>query len=477
MTEDRELIKRAARGEGEVFDEIVRRYQDGLFRHLLRLTGHPEEAEDLCQETFIRFYGALRRFNPQRPIAPYLFTIATNLYRTRSARVGEQTQPLDQQQPAAASVSEQALARLEHQQILAAVKRLSPEQQEAVSLYYDQGLSYREIAKITKVPVGTVSTRLRLALGNLRQALAAGLVIPVGVGELPQYLTSVLQGQATAPGSVAPAVAHGISTLAPGGAGLLAYWEGAIVMKKAIYLAIGLAVAGGAVVGVPRLINHNKSAKPVAQVRVAKERINIPTAAAKEEIGAPAAVEVPRVTTHSDPVKPAGQVEMAKEGINTPTTVAKEELNIPTAATSEQDQYHVVLGPNFQYPPGYLTSEQEKILDELHFWPENLSPQDSRTLVVNKSLSLSYEQVGNSYPEKIGLLKAYLALRKIAGNFYAAEEINTINFQEGYPGQYQFQIEFRNGDTMGTTISLPLDEAERKAILALPPGENRVRIK
>jgi len=62
MSDDPQLIKRTLDGDRAAFDDIVRRYQDGLFRHLLRLTGRPEDAEDLCQEAFIRFYGARRRF-------------------------------------------------------------------------------------------------------------------------------------------------------------------------------------------------------------------------------------------------------------------------------------------------------------------------------------------------------------------------------------------------------------------------------
>jgi RNA polymerase sigma-70 factor, ECF subfamily len=264
MTEDRELIKRTLAGERRAFDEVVARYQDGLFRHLLRLTGKPEEAEDLCQEAFIGLYRSLRRFNPERPLIPFLFTIATNAWKKRLRGAGREV-ALSYEEAGAGGdpVAEKVFARLEYQQILTELMRLQPEQREAVSLFYDQGLSYREISGITGAPVGTVSARLKRGLDTLRQALAAGgagLVIPAGVGELPQYLTSILQGQATAPGSLVPAVAHGIATLTPAGAGVLTLWKGALVMNKAIYVAIGLVVVGGAVVGVPRLMGHQGSA-------------------------------------------------------------------------------------------------------------------------------------------------------------------------------------------------------------------------
>jgi RNA polymerase sigma-70 factor (ECF subfamily) len=282
MVEDRNLVARALGGERGAFDEIVARYQDGLFRHLLRLTGSHDEAEDLCQEAFVGLYRALRRLDPERPLAPFLFTIAANAWRKRQRRAGWETEmPEESAQADGDSVSEQVLARLEHQQVLAAVARLQPEQREAVSLFYDQGLSYREIAGITGAPVGTVSTRLKRALETLRQALipgGVGLVIPAGLGDLPQFLTSVLQGQATAPASIGPAVAHSISTLVPAGVGLSAIWKGALVMKKAIYVALGLVVVGGAVVGVPRLLNHSEATLPTTQVEVVKSAPNDPTA-------------------------------------------------------------------------------------------------------------------------------------------------------------------------------------------------------
>jgi len=278
MTEDRDLIKRTLDGERGAFDEIVARYQDGLYRHLLRLDGRPEEAEDLCQEAFIGLYRNLRRFDPERPLIPFLFTIATNAWRKRQRRAGREIElPAESARADGYSVSEQVLSRLEHQQVLAALAQLRPEQREAVSLYYDQGLSYREIATITRVPVGTVSTRLRSALGALRQVLAAGgagLAIPVGGADLLGYLVPALQGQGGAPASLGPAVAQGIATIIPAGAGLLALWKEAGGMMKAIYVAVGLAVVGGAVVGVPRLMNHSVAAPPMAQVETVKPAAN-----------------------------------------------------------------------------------------------------------------------------------------------------------------------------------------------------------
>ena len=283
MNDDQALLKRTLNGDGPAFDEIVRRYQDGLFRHLLRLTGHPEEAEDLTQEAFIRFYRSLRRFDTARPVAPFLFAIATNAWRKRAGQPHPAEQPLDdRQQTVQSSVAEQVMLRLEHEQILAAMARLRPEQREAVSLYYDQGLSYREIARVTRTPVGTVSTRLRRALDTLRRALpreAAGLVLVAG-GQAPPAtnLVTALQGQAVAPPSLAPAIAQNLAQIAPAGVGVLhsvwIRWKEAGAMAKTAYVSVGLAVIGLVAIGVPRLTSDRSAARPAnAEIRQAKQTI------------------------------------------------------------------------------------------------------------------------------------------------------------------------------------------------------------
>ena len=171
MASDQDLIDLCLAGERSAFDGLVRRYQDALFRHLLRLAGSPEQAEDLCQEAFIKFYQALRNFRRGRAVAPLLFKIATNLWRDgRPSRFT--VDPVDlEANPDQSRVADEALQRLEHQAIAEALQRLRPEYREVLSLRYDQGLSYREIAEVTGVSAGTVATWLHRSLDALRAAL------------------------------------------------------------------------------------------------------------------------------------------------------------------------------------------------------------------------------------------------------------------------------------------------------------------
>src|SRR5438105_12549536 len=76
---DAEVIQRCRRGEIELFSLLVERYQDRIYNLAFRLLDHAEDARDVAQETFVRAYSALARFDPDRPFAPWLFRIATNL--------------------------------------------------------------------------------------------------------------------------------------------------------------------------------------------------------------------------------------------------------------------------------------------------------------------------------------------------------------------------------------------------------------
>lgn len=171
MRSDGELITRCQAGERAAFDELFRRYQDSIFRHLLGLSGRADVAEDLCQETFLRFYAALPRFDPEYSTAPYLFRIATNLWRNH-ARLSRAAAEADLETVASdRRVDDEVIHTLERQAVLNAIAGLRPEYQEVLSLRYDAGLSYREIAEVIDTNVDTVATWLRRAVNALRETL------------------------------------------------------------------------------------------------------------------------------------------------------------------------------------------------------------------------------------------------------------------------------------------------------------------
>jgi RNA polymerase sigma-70 factor (ECF subfamily) len=82
LTDEQQLLQRARQGDetsAAAYGEIVRRYQTAVFNVAYRLLGRQVEAEDAAQEAFLRTYRALDRFDLERPFAPWIKRITTNL--------------------------------------------------------------------------------------------------------------------------------------------------------------------------------------------------------------------------------------------------------------------------------------------------------------------------------------------------------------------------------------------------------------
>lgn len=175
-------MDRAFAGDPEAFSEIVHRYQRpvlGLCARLLR----GEDARDLAQETFLRAFVNAERFDRDRPVLPWLLTIAKHLCLDR-LRVSKRELPespstpvpLDEAPDAEREVSaKRELGRLEE-----ALFELPESQREVIAMYHLDGLSYREISETLEVPVGTVMTWLHRGRNRLRELMAAGeRVVPL----------------------------------------------------------------------------------------------------------------------------------------------------------------------------------------------------------------------------------------------------------------------------------------------------------
>lgn len=178
--DDRTLVAASQRGDQAAFGEIVRRYQRAVHRLAWSLTRSAADADDLAQETFVRAWGAIGRFEPGQPLFPWLARIVTNqafsLFRTRRRRpetsidalleAGQQWGVDDD--PADHSANSERDAHLRE-----CFDELAPEHQAVLALRAVQDLSYDEIARALEVPVGTVMSRLSRARAELRRRLAA----------------------------------------------------------------------------------------------------------------------------------------------------------------------------------------------------------------------------------------------------------------------------------------------------------------
>ncbi|RMG09422.1 MAG: sigma-70 family RNA polymerase sigma factor [Planctomycetota bacterium] len=185
--DERELVRRSLAGDREAFRIIVLRHQRELANTIYRLTGDRSATEDLVQETFLRAYRALDRFDPRYRLATWLRSIALNVTRDRGRRERVRSEHLPRLQARAAAERceppppPEAAARKEVLgAVLDALAHLTPEQREAVVLSVFDGLTQREVAEVLGAPLGTVKTRLRSAYRRLRD-----LVAPLRPGGAP----------------------------------------------------------------------------------------------------------------------------------------------------------------------------------------------------------------------------------------------------------------------------------------------------
>jgi len=168
------------------FEQVVLAYQHRLYAFALRLTGNPQDAEEITQDAFVRAYRALRTYPASRrhalALRPWLHQIALNVFRNRLRRRPLHLVPLDQGDEAGDLELEGdkevqpdvALERAElNASLNALVAALPPRYRVAVVLRYVQGLGYREMAAVLKQPIGTIKANVHRGIHLLREVADA----------------------------------------------------------------------------------------------------------------------------------------------------------------------------------------------------------------------------------------------------------------------------------------------------------------
>lgn len=184
---DEALVRLVARGSAPAFEELLARYRDRVFQFVLwQLEGGRDAAEELTQEVFFQLYRSAASFRHRCRFRTWLYSLVRNVCRHhRRRRRGEagrvSWQDGEAGEPVVADARPGALERLTAAEARARVRRavasLPPLQRAVLVLRDWEDLSYREIAEVLEVPVGTVRSRLHHA----RRALAA--ILGGGEGE------------------------------------------------------------------------------------------------------------------------------------------------------------------------------------------------------------------------------------------------------------------------------------------------------
>jgi len=167
-----DLARRARRGDAGAFDELVRRFQRPVFRFCWRLV-RSADAEDLAQDTFVRAFVHFERFDPARPVLPWLIAIARrlclDLLRRRAVAARLHTLPVDR--PPTPGPESEAAIREQLGRLDQALADLGDGPRAAIILFHIEQMSYRNIAAALEVPMGTVMTWLHRGRAELKQAL------------------------------------------------------------------------------------------------------------------------------------------------------------------------------------------------------------------------------------------------------------------------------------------------------------------
>ena len=166
-----DLVRLARQGDGFAWEMLVGEHQAPVFRLAYLLLGEPDDAQDVAQETFIRAYHALHRFDSERPLRPWLLRIAANLAHNRKRslrRYLAALKRLAQERPSQVIFHPQTA---DLQPLGEAVGRLKWQHRETIYLRYFLEMSEVEMADVLGVAPGTVKSRLHRALDSLRKLI------------------------------------------------------------------------------------------------------------------------------------------------------------------------------------------------------------------------------------------------------------------------------------------------------------------
>jgi RNA polymerase sigma-70 factor (ECF subfamily) len=169
---DGELLQRIAGGDREAFDVLYRRFVRPVFALALRRLGDRGRAEDATQETFTSIWRSAASYRADRgPGAPWLYAVARNAIVDRARARSETPTEVPDEASSEPGPSDEAERSWLAWRVHRAMQELPEHERPLLELAYWSGLSQSEIADFLNIPLGTVKTRTRSALGRLADAL------------------------------------------------------------------------------------------------------------------------------------------------------------------------------------------------------------------------------------------------------------------------------------------------------------------
>jgi len=187
---DADLLARYIAGNEDAFTEIVERYKNALYAFLRRFLNRQDLVEDAFQETFLQLYSSRESFDVDRPLRPWLFTIAANKardalrkqQRQATTSIGTMSEPdevsIDDVLNTLTSYDVTPLDEINKDETAARVREIiasMPDNLREILIlaYFDQ-FSYKQMADMLGIPIGTVKSRLHTAIVNFTKRWKSG---------------------------------------------------------------------------------------------------------------------------------------------------------------------------------------------------------------------------------------------------------------------------------------------------------------
>ena len=168
---DADLMLQVAAGSPTAFADLVRAHQNSLLNFFMRM-GAYSGAEDLVRETFIRLYRYRDRYRPSARFTTFLYVLARHVWADQARRSWRKDRLETGLEDEARIVERQGAAdKPHHMDVEEALGRLSPKLREVLVLNVYQGMKYQEVADVLDVPLGTVKSRINLAIQEMRKLL------------------------------------------------------------------------------------------------------------------------------------------------------------------------------------------------------------------------------------------------------------------------------------------------------------------
>lgn len=187
---DEQLVERYLGGDQASLEALFQRYLKPLYNFIFKYTHTTATAEDVTQDAFVKIWKALPRFDSHYKFKTWAFTIAKNTALDALKKKGLVALPEDGADLPAAfftnrPLPEEALMLLDDTQMMQrAMVDLPEKYREVISLYYRQGLNFREISELLKISIHTIKTRHRRALVQIREKLGGWTKTALGIVQI-----------------------------------------------------------------------------------------------------------------------------------------------------------------------------------------------------------------------------------------------------------------------------------------------------